>query len=347
MIGAASGLTMAGLWPGERVYAQTGSLPGLKILRPSPKSLLWGPEDYAHELGLFAKHGVSVESIPTNRGVNTAGVLTGEVDAAMSDPIDAISVRLQDQPVKIFAFLHERYAVHLLLKREFLERTGVTEASPPAEKAQALRGLRLGHSGVGSGPEMYLRYCATLGGLNPDKDMQLVTMNGAGAGMIAGIEQGQIDGFCWGAPFANVAIDRFDCAYLFQNQTNPPPLFQNIQATSLMTTERTIANKRDALVAYTAAIAEAQQAIHADPKAFKLWFGKFLDTIEPPVFDAAIKDNFTMYATNPAPRPESFQIFVDYLNVVNQTRGLPPTPDTVTFDLLNDPSISRDGMARI
>lgn len=340
-------LAGGGFWPGKRVYAQTGTLPSLIILRPSPKSLLWGPEDYAHHLDLFTKHGVAVESMPTGRGVNTAGVITGDVDAAMSDPIDSINVRLQGQPVKIFAFLHERYAVHILIKKEFMERAGVTEASPIEEKAQALRGLKLGHSGVGSGPEMYLRYCAHLGGLDPNRDMELISVTGAGAGIIAGVQQGQLDGFCWGAPFANLAIDQFDCAYLFQSQTNPPPLFENIQATPLMTAERTIADKREALVGYTAAIAEAQRAIHTDPDAFRTWFGEFLDIIEPDVYEAAMRDNFSMYAQNPVPREDSFQIFIDYLNVVNETRGLEPTPSSITFDLLTDTTISADAMARI
>lgn len=347
LTGLAGVASIAAPWSEKTVYAQTGTTPKLIILRPSAKSLLWGPEDYAHELGLFAKHGVAVESVPTNKGVNTSGVVSGDVDAAMSDPIDSINVRLQGPAVKIFAFLHERYAIHILLKNEFMDKAGVTEASPLEEKVRAMKGLRMGHSGVGSGPEMYIRYCATIGGLDPNKDIELVSLGGGGAGMVAGIQQGQIDGYCGGAPFSNVAIEKFGCAYLVQSQTNPPPLFEKIQATALMTSERTLADKREALVSYTAAIAESMRHIHTDPSHFKAWFATFMDTIDPPIFEAALRDNFTMYATQPSPRPDSFQIFVDYLDVVNKTRGLPPTPATLTFDLLNDPSIARDAFARI
>lgn len=347
LTGLAGVTSMVAPWSAKTVYAQTGTASTLIILRPSAKSLLWGPEDYAHELGLFAKHGIAVESVPTNKGVNTSGVVSGDVDAAMSDPVDTINVRLQGQAVKIFAFLHERYAIHILLKKEFLDKAAVTEASPLKEKVRAMKGLRMGHSGVGSGPEMYIRYCAALGGLDPNEDIELVSLGGGGAGMVAGIEQGQIDGYCGGAPFSNVAIERFGCAYLIQSQTNPPPLFDKIQATALMTSERTISDKREALVRYTTAIAESMRRIQAEPERFKSWFATFMDTIAPPIFEAALRDNFTMYATDPSPRPGSFRKFVDYLDVVNETRGLPPVPDTVTFDLLSDPSIAKDALTRL
>lgn len=337
-LGAAAAISA---FPAPSVLAQ--SLPKITVLQPSLKSFLWAPADYARHLGLFKKYGVEVESVASNKGVNITGVISGDIDVGLGDPTETMNVIKQGQKVKIFGLMHNRYTSHIIIRKEIMDKAGMDESSPESDRARLMKGLRLGHSGVGSGPEMLIRYCATLGGLDPNKDIQLISVTGGGAGMAAGLQQGAVDGIAWGTPITSVANAHFGTGYLFQNLRNPPELFRGMKSTAMQASERTLDERREALIAYTAGLADVFGVIQKDPPAYKAWLATFLDTVEPKIFDIAFDDSFMMYAKDPIPVEDTFPRFVEFLNVTNETRGMPPV-EPVPFDKLVDPGIAADAM---
>lgn len=336
--GAAAALT--GL---SAPYVHAQALPRITVLQPSLKSFLWAPADYARHLGLFEKHGVEVEAVASNRGVNVTGVITGDIDVSLGDPTETMNVRRQGQPVKIFGLMHNRYTSHVIIRKEVMDAAGIEENSPEADRAALLKGLRLGHSGVGSGPELLIRYCATLGDIDPNTEIDLVSVTGGGAGLLAALEQGAVDGIAWGTPNTSIANARFGTAYLFQFLRNPPELFRDMKSTAMQAGEKTLTDKRDQLTAYTAGLADVFAAIQSDPAAYKEWLRGFLDTVEPEIFDIAFEDSFPMYAADPVPVEDTFLRFVEFLNITNATRGLPPV-EPIPYAELVDPGIAAAAM---
>lgn len=342
LVGAAS---LTGAIIPRNIYAQTRTLKRVTMVRPSAKSFLWGPEDYGMATGIFEKHGIQVEVLGSNRGVNITGVVSGDIDIGIGDPSETFNVRAQGQDIKIFGQMHNGYTVHILVKQSILDAAGVNENSPEEKRLQVLKSLRLGHPGVGSGPEMLIRYLANLGGLNPETEMKLISITGAGPGMIAGVQQGVIDGFSWGAPFANVGIKQYGLGYLVQMQRNPPALFTNMKTGALQSSAKSLVDKRELLLAYLAGYAQSQQAVQQDPEKYKKWLAAWLE-IDPEVFEAAYKDNFSMYAQNPWPERDVFPKFFKFLNTANATRGMAPMAE-LRYEEFVDQSISDDAKKKI
>lgn len=327
-------------------YVAAQSLPKITVMQPSTKSFLWAPADYARHLGLFAKHGVEVETLGSNRGVNITGVIAGDIDVGLGDPTEAMNVRRQGQKVKVFGLMHNRYTSHVIVRKELMDAAGLDENSPEAERAQLLRGLKMGHPGVGSGPEMMIRYCATLGGVDPNTELDLVSVTGGGAGLLAAVEQGSVDGIGWCTPNTSIANERFGTAYLFQMLRNPPELFRDMKSTALQASEQILETRREPLIGYVAGLAEAFASIQSDPEAFKDWLRGFLDTVEPEIFDVAFEDSFPMYTQDPVPIEETFPKFVEFLDVVNETRGQPPI-EPIPYAELVDPTLAEEAMKLI
>lgn len=339
------GIVAASGFLGKTVYAQTSDLKRVTMVRPSAKSFLWGPEDYGMATGIFAKHGIEVEVLGSNRGVNITGVVSGDIDIGIGDPSETFNVRSQGQDIKIFGSMHNGYTVHVLLKGEILQAAGIDENSPLEDRVALMKGLRLGHPGVGSGPEMLIRYLASTGGLDPEKDLELISITGAGPGMLAGIEQSAIDGFAWGPPWANVGIKKFGLGYLAQMQRNPPELFAKMKTGALQSSAKSLVDKRDLLVAYLAAYAESQRSVWAEPDKYKEWLITWLE-LEPDVFESMWNDNYTMLGRDPWVSPEIYPPFFEFLNVANATRGMPPIQE-LPYEEFVDDSITADAKAAI
>ena len=326
-------------------FAQTTE--SIATIRSSAKSWLWAAEDYAQAGGFFTKANVAVTSTATNRGTNIAALQGGGVDiviGSLEEPVRSNAGGLQ---IKVFASSVNKWATHVLLKKEIMDRAGVTEASPLDKKLALLKGLKIGTTGPGASPDAMARYLAFLGGLNPDRDLQLVT-TGNGPPQIAALQQNAVDGIVASSPTSNLAILRGGAAYLFQNVLNPPPALKQFQFIVATTHAQTLTSKREALVRYTHGLALALADIHAKPDAFKTWSRGFLFTEETAsLFEPAFRDNSDIYFKDPRPTETLFQANLDITNTVNKGMGRPAIPDSVTFASLFDASIAADAMKRL
>ncbi|RAH98399.1 hypothetical protein DLJ53_27270 [Acuticoccus sediminis] len=334
--------TVSGLHP---VAAIAQDLPELTTMRSTSKSWLWAAEDFANAMGYFKDAGVTVNSIASNRGTNIAALMGGDVDIVLGSPGEAMRARTRGIEIKSFIASVNRYASHIVVKKETLDAAGVTDASPVAEKAAAMKGLRMGTTGPGAAPDALLRFIAVTNGLNPERDFQLVPITGGGQGMIAALGQGAIDGFCLSSPTSDMAVDSQGAAYLFNMATNPPPFLDVYQYIGATTAEATIAKKRDQLVAYAAGIAAALKTINAEPDTFKTWAVEWFAGMDPAIFEAAFANNSKIYAETPVPTAELFAKNVEFISKVNESMGAPALPDSLTFEAFVDPTIAEEAVS--
>lgn len=318
----------------------------LQTLRSTAKSWLWLAEDYATAGGFFAKAGVKVVSNASNRGVNIQALAGSGVDIVLGDPGELMNARAQDLAVRGFVQTVGKYASHVVVKKDILDKAGVTEASPVPARIAALKGLRLGTTGPGAAPDNLFRWLAVKGGMDPNKDMRLVPIQGGGPGMIAGLQQNVIDGFCLSSPSSDLAVSKAGCAYLFDMAVNPPPEFSSYCYITASTSEKAMADKREALIRYALGLAMALKAIKTDAAAFKAFAVPFLE-LDPAIAERAFASNSHIYFDNPVPDGALYQKNVDVLNLVHRTLGLDPLPAKLTFATVFDTAIAQEAMKRL
>ena len=107
------------------------------------------------------------------------------------------------------------------------------------------------------------------------------------------------------------------------------------------------AAKREALVRYSHGIGLALKAIASDRAALRAWADKWFEGLPPQIADVSFEINSRIFFQDPVPKPDLFQKNLDFINAVNRTMSAEPVPASITFDALFDPSVAREGMARL
>ena len=328
-----------------RAFAQVPAKPKLTSIRSTARSWLWSPEDYASNTGLYDKAGLTVELAATNRGVNQDALLSGAADILLGAPTQNMRVQMRKQPVKMICGFVNKYASNIVVKKNFADKAGVTEASPVAAKAAVLKGLRIGTTGPGAGPDQLTRYMMNIAKINPDREAQLVPIQGGPAAMIAAFDRGQIDGFCLSSPTSDVAVAKFGGTYLFNMVNNPPPDLVDYLYITASVTEKTIKDKPKELIAYCRGIALALKAIQGDRAAFRKWARTYFKDLEDDLFERAFANNAAMYMKTPVPTRPQFQRNVEFLDAELKLLNQPGVPGGFRFDDAWDLSFVEKGMA--
>ena len=209
-----AGVLMSGLpkgWVGG-LYADDG--PETKTIRFGIIALTdCAPIVMAHELGYFKKFGIeSVVSKEASWAVIRDKLSLGENQAThmlIGMPF-ASTMGLAGSPVKpmIAPWLLNRNGQAISLSNK-LKAAGVKTAAqlkPLVDKAKAGgTPMTFAMTFPPGTHAMWIRYWLASGGINPDKDVSLITI--PPAQMVANMKVDKMDGFCVGEPWNNRAIE--------------------------------------------------------------------------------------------------------------------------------------------
>src|SRR5881628_1335119 len=166
----------------------------------------------AHELGLFKKHGIeSTISKEASWAVIRDRLTLGENQAThmlLGIPY-AATMGLQGSPVKpmVIPMYLNRNGQAITLTRALLEKGVKTpqEVKPLALEAKAKGAPMTFAMTYPPGTHaMWTRYWLGSGGINPDRDVSLITI--PPAQMVANMKVGKMDGYCVGEPWGARAI---------------------------------------------------------------------------------------------------------------------------------------------
>ena len=330
-----------------RVHAQ--ATPEIQTLRSTSKSWLWAAEDYATARGFFVKAGVKVVSNASNRGTNVAALAGSGVDIVLGDPGEASRARSQGLGIRSFVSTVNKYASNVVLSNAVFKRLGLSESSPEIQKAAALKGLRLGTTGPGAAPDALFRWLAVQAKLDPNTDLRLVPIQGGGPGMLAGLQQNVIDGFCLSSPTSDLAVKDRDCAYLFNMALNPPAALKEYNYIIASTSEAALAdrNRREALVRYCTGLAMSLREMNANPPEFRAWADQWFSGMPADIAQRSFEINSKIFFSDPLPKEALFNLNVSFLNTVQKTMNAAPLPASLDFKTMYDPSVAQEALKRL
>jgi nitrate/nitrite transport system substrate-binding protein len=166
----------------------------------------------AHELGLFKKHGIeSTISKEASWAVIRDRLTLGENQAThlLLGTAYAMTMGLQGSPVKptIIPCYLNRNGQAITLTKALLDKGAKTpqQVKPLALEAKAKGSPMTFAMTYPPGTHaMWMRYWLAAGGLNPDRDVSLITI--PPPQMVANMKVGKMDGFCVGEPWNARAI---------------------------------------------------------------------------------------------------------------------------------------------
>ena len=237
----------------------------VRVLVPNDNNLQWLNFWVAQGAGYFADEGLQVEVTPGGTGDEEGGrrvtqaLIDGAADVALQPrPLFLLAVGEQ-LPVVAFADLLRNDPINVVVQREIAAAHGLSPTSSLADRLAVLRGLKIG---VAGGPVSRLRVLAAAAGLNPDTDIEIVTVPGEAQNESFGNRS--VDALYAHTPYLETALSTQDGVLLVNQSAGEIPALANRQIHMLVTTRQFRDANPDVLLRMTRAIYRAQRLIHTD-----------------------------------------------------------------------------------
>jgi NitT/TauT family transport system substrate-binding protein len=176
----------------------------------------------AHDAGFFKKEGLNVTDRVLVGVASPNAVLAGSADFTMGTGPVFLRAAAQGQKFKAIANLVDRPLVEVVMRKDVADAAGITPATPPAERAKAMKGKTIAIQGVGSIVHAWQRYVANMGGLDVEKDVRIAPMDPPA--MFPALESKAIDGYTTSMPFTTQAVVKGDAIVLASSVTDAPEL---------------------------------------------------------------------------------------------------------------------------
>jgi NitT/TauT family transport system substrate-binding protein len=161
----------------------------------------------AQRKGYFAEQGLDVERTSLQGGTAlVAAFLSGEVDLAGFGADAVVELVSEGKDIQVIYSMGEGHDLHLVVSKSFAEQRGVEPTLELGERLRRLRGITIGAPSLAGLGEFRSRWLMSQGGLG-EQDVTVVQAGGGG-GLVAAVENGQVDGFTGSPPLPQEASAR-------------------------------------------------------------------------------------------------------------------------------------------
>ncbi|HLH25707.1 MAG TPA: ABC transporter substrate-binding protein [Chloroflexota bacterium] len=173
--------------------------------------------------GYFTDEGLDVDVVTfSGGGPDVQALIAGDVEFDATAATFLISAYQEGTPLLGVASILNRAIVNAVMHKDVAQARGITAASPLRDKLAALRGLTLGVSRPGSLTFQIATYWAQKAGLTPGTDVNILAVGG-GAGMIASLEQRNVDVIINSPPEPDEAVRQGIGVMLISNAAGDDP----------------------------------------------------------------------------------------------------------------------------
>lgn len=318
----ASGAAAAGASGAAAASAKPAAAgkPLTKLTMAVPSTTLaLSPTLIADKKGFFAEQGLQVEIIYAGSGSKAAAaVVGGSAQLGASDLGDLLGAVENGQDIRIFNAIGIEPVYETVLNRSVAQKLGITQQMPIAQRMKLVKGLKFAISTPGSGTDSMLHYLLSLGGLDPQRDVQILT-TGAVVNSYAAAAKGAADGASLSPPTGQQAIVQDNMFPLMNTANGDLPALNGQLQNGVWSTGKWLDANPQLAAAVSAAMWKTFDYIKQDPQAA----GELVRTnawkqTDPKVYDQAWKDTLPSFATTPAVSTAGLQKLLDF---TTKTKG--------------------------
>jgi NitT/TauT family transport system substrate-binding protein len=163
----------------------------------------------AQTQGFFKDEGFEEVELITTRGggPDVQAVLAGDAEFTVNDGLQILPAVAKGKKLMCVLATQDRVIINVTMYAGTAKRLRLTEKTPYAKKAAALRGLKIGITRPGAMTWQLARFTVAKAGMDPDKDAEIVGLGG-GAAVAAGLEQGSVDVIYISVPLGEKVVAR-------------------------------------------------------------------------------------------------------------------------------------------
>lgn len=262
----------------------TGTPPAPLTLRIGQNSTAFSyfPVFVAQRQHYFSGQGLTFAPDPfpiLGNGVNTSRAFeAGALDIGIGTVTDVMTLSRVNAYVRMIGTFASAFAIDIIVSRQFLQQTHLTEASPLEAKVRALVGKKIGISAPGSATEALLIYLLRRFGDNDytkaitEVNLGSITPQTAQAALMSG----RVDAVSWPVPAGQQAQKEGWGTLFISPLLGDVPELAGMAYGVVYTTTQVMAAKPGAIAALIRAFAQAETFIHAHPLQATAMLATFL-----------------------------------------------------------------------
>lgn len=241
-----------------------------------------------------------------------AAIESGNIEVAGGGLItDAFNLVKVDSSIKLLGTLTAGYFVDVTVSKQFEAQTGLTEASPLADKVKALVGKKIGITAPGSGTEALLTYLFKTNGYDAQKDSTIVNLGGSPTAALGALSSGRVDAISFFAPAGQQAEAKGIGDIFISPDGGDVPAMQG-QVHGVMYVKQSVINaKPKAIEAFIRAIAQAEAFIHKNPDQATTLLGKYL-SLSPQITQTVATATLPIYPQSPQISQQGYNIAAQF-----------------------------------
>ena len=286
-------------------------------------TMLYLPIYVADVMGYFTQQRVDAEITTFQSGATAfAAVLGGSANIYLGAPSTAISAIDRGSDAVIIGAVLTEFALDLVLSKEAAAKKGITASSTLEERLAALRGLRIGVTGPGSGTHQIAQYVLRLAKLDAERDATIVFV-GSGPEMMGAMLAGRTDASVSANPNSNLAVAKFGAVIMFHGATGGYPGLSGTPNVVLVTTRRWAGSVPDRTQRVLEALRLGEVGMK-DPsvsdKARDGVHAKYFEQMDKTVFDIAWKSVAPAFPSSPAITVEQMSRNLSFLEEFSDAR---------------------------
>ena len=306
------------------LLAVAGPLPAQparhRITQAGFRVLYMAPAYIALEKGIFAEEGIDFSFTEIDSGaLGPAAVISGNAQVSDLDPLAVARLQQEGKPLLLFYNLVERVTLDLILRTAVVQRLGITRESPLPARYAALKGLNIGITRPGAPTDVFARYFLIRGGLDPEKDANLVQVGGVPA-LAAAFKAGRIDAFLLSPPLPQSLEREGAGRIVIRNTAGDVPELRQTTYVAMFATAEYAKQNGAALRAYARALRRATEWIRANrAEALRVLNEKYFK--ETPAESLGLSLDATLPALSPDGRfsQATVQSYLDIFKTVGET----------------------------
>jgi ABC-type nitrate/sulfonate/bicarbonate transport system substrate-binding protein len=287
-------------------------------------SIAFFPVYVAQHEGYFAAEHLTVGPNPfpvLGTGAKVAAALAGgSIDVGGSVMTDAFNLSKANQSPEVIGALVDAYYIDIVVGKN----TRVAPAGDSlVDKVKSLKGLKIGITGPGSGTSALITYLFNLAGLNPQTDVTMVNLGGNSTAALDALKSGQVDAVSYAQPLGQEAtLSGVGSIYISPSRGDIPALAGDVQGV-IFTNSAVLGKKQQAIQAFVAGVAKAEELIHtASAATVGALLKDYLPTLTPTMVAAVIPLLHAEMPATPAISSQEYQVASSF----HKSTGLFPDP---------------------
>jgi ABC-type nitrate/sulfonate/bicarbonate transport system substrate-binding protein len=253
-------------------------------------SVAFFPNFVAEKQGFFKDAGLNVTITQFASGtlVGTA-VTSNSVDIGTSVITDVFSLLKANRPVKLVGSLCDGYYVDITASNQFLDATKLSRSSPLADKIKALKGKKIGINGPGSGTEALVTYLLRSQSIDPQRDVELVTIGADQGSILQTLKTGRIDCVSFAWPLSMLAqTNNIGKPFIMPAEGDVPSMREQIQGVIYVKPD-ILTKRADVVVKFVHAIGRAEAYLHSNTAAARTLLKQYDSALSDPAIDLLLQ----------------------------------------------------------